>query len=85
MPSFVERLHIDQYGEFDFVFTRIHTRSSERFSVQVLEGRRKLCRFTMQPVLHYWMIADAHDLPVWVGGIEQDLERLIKQNDSVVA
>jgi hypothetical protein len=83
MPSFIQRFHIDQYGEFNFVFTRIHTRSGERFSVKVLEGKRKVCQFIMQPVLHYWMITEAYDLPVWMTGIEIELEKVIKQHYGV--
>jgi hypothetical protein len=80
MPSFIQRFRIDQYGEFHFVFTRVYTRSKEQFMVKVFQGKTKVCQFTMQPVLHYWMIAEAYDLPVWMTGIEQELERVIKQH-----
>jgi hypothetical protein len=80
MPSFTKRLQIEQYGEFDFVFTRIYTGKIERVTVRVFDGKSKVCQFTMQPVLHYWMIAEAYELPVWVGGIELKLEKIIKEN-----
>jgi hypothetical protein len=80
MPSFSKRLHIDQYGDFDFVFTRVYARDKEHYKVEVLNAKAKVCRFTMQPVLHYWMIAEAYNLPIWVGGIELELEKIIKEN-----
>jgi hypothetical protein len=80
MPSFSERLHIDQYGDFDFVFTHDYARDKEHYKVEVTSGKAKVCRFTMQPVLHYWMIAEAYNLPIWVGGIELELEKIIKEN-----
>jgi hypothetical protein len=85
MSSFAKRIYIDQYGEFDFVFTPIYRRDKVHVVIKVLQKKHKICQFTMLPVLHYWMIAEAHDLPVWIGGIEQDLEKLIKQNYSLVS
>jgi hypothetical protein len=35
----------------------------------------------MQPVLHYWMIADGYNLPIWIGGIELELEKAIKEHN----
>ncbi|HZF63324.1 MAG TPA: hypothetical protein VEZ55_02505 [Chitinophagaceae bacterium] len=35
----------------------------------------------MQPVLHYWVIADSYDLPIWIGGIEMELEKTIKEHN----
>jgi hypothetical protein len=80
MPSFTKRLHIDQYGDFDFAFTHVFARDREHYKVEVFNGKEKVCRFTMQPVLHYWMVADGYNLPIWVGFIELELENAIKQN-----
>jgi hypothetical protein len=80
MPFFTKRFHIDQFGDFDFVFTRIYAPDKEYVRVSVFDGKTKVCRFTMQPVLHYWMIADAKDLPIWIGGIEMELEKAIKEH-----
>jgi hypothetical protein len=80
MHSFAKRLHINQYGDFDFVFTGLYVRNSEHFKVEVFNGEAKVCRFTMKPVLHYWMIADAYNLPEWVCGVEMQLEKAINQN-----
>jgi hypothetical protein len=85
MPSFTNRFHIDQYGEFDFVFTRVYTRHKEHVMIVVYEGEARVCQFIMLPVLDYWIIEDACGLPGWMLGIEQDLERAIKQRRAVVA
>jgi hypothetical protein len=85
MLSFAKRLHIDRYGDFEFVFTGVYVRNSEHFKVEVFNGKEKVCRFTMQPVLHYWMITDAYNLPEWVSGVEMELEKLISQNQYLAA
>jgi hypothetical protein len=85
MPSFAKRIHIDEFGEFEFVFTHVYTRYKEQFKVIVYDGKAKVCNFTMQPVLHYWMIADGIELPIWVAGIEQELEKVIRQHSFATA
>jgi hypothetical protein len=81
MPSFTKRFHIDQYGQFDFVFTHIYAPGKDYVRVSVFDGKAKVCHFTMQPVLHYWMIADGYNLPIWIGGIELELEKAIKEHN----
>jgi hypothetical protein len=84
MPSFAKRIHIDKYGEFDFMFTRVYTRNKEHFMVVVYDGEAKVCQFTMLPVLNYWIIEDACGLPSWMLGVEQEIEKVIKKQRSVV-
>ena len=44
MPSFTTRFHIDQYGQFDFVFTHIYAPDKEYVRVSVFDGKTKVCR-----------------------------------------
>jgi hypothetical protein len=80
MPSFTKQFHIDQFGDFDFEFTQIYAPDKEYVRVAVFDGKAMVCHFTMQPVLHYWMIADAKDLPIWMSGMEMELEKAIKEH-----
>jgi hypothetical protein len=80
MPSFKERLVVRGHGKFDFEFTCLYTRTQTRYFIVVADGDSKVYQFFMTYLEGYWLIAEAHNLPDWITGMERELEKSIRHH-----
>lgn len=80
MMDFQKRLDVEGFPA-RFAFNRMATPGALRFHVAVTDPAGTPCLFDMQQVAGRWKIINAPQVPEWILTREEDLERLIREEE----
>lgn len=78
-PYFTKRIQTHN-GFINFYFNRVYTAEGIRYHISCLDPRRKAHAFNMVEMLGQWIVSYNSKCPVWIKGLEDELEQAIRES-----